>query len=434
MSGRDGSGRPRLARLWAALAVLLALAFMGGAVGAAAAEVRSTAPAAASLLELATTPSADTPDDEIVVSLERAEDFEPSDNPNAVLVDAILRDKAGNVPTGTYRVFVSVAPYLPEPGVDATPSKPEPCRQPHFSTNPEIDEGVFRCSYLVDFPETWTFSVVVNRLVDGKLVKLAQAAATFPVSDAVILQGLAGLQYAIKGNPFEILLVQVHIAAASVWLVVVMAMTFLAVPRMRRMLSKSTLYRLDVRLYFLNGFMWVMFGAVLVSGLFLLGARSAYGMPWSKAEWDQVIELPYASIYFTTLYAKILAFLVVGAASMVLMLEANRQARIADGSAGFDTSDDEFWRRLHFQDAMRDTGERVAKRRPDEAGNVATAVASTKLKARLLATGVSPRTLGWCVFAAAGGLGAIGVCVTVLKYTHELIEMLLAAEAIAEAE
>ena len=101
MTGRHGARRG-LARVWAVVSLLLALVFLGGAAAAAA-------------------PAADG-GEQIQVSLERAEEAESS-NPNIVLVDAILRDKAGNVPKDTYRVFSSVAPYLPDPGIDATPSR-----------------------------------------------------------------------------------------------------------------------------------------------------------------------------------------------------------------------------------------------------------------------------------------------------------------------
>lgn len=436
VTGRH-TARGGLARLWTVVLALLTVAFVGAALGAAAAEARPGAygSAAPAVSALSLSPSAADPTDPVQVSLERAEDAEPSGNPNAVLVDAILRDSAGNVPSGTYRVFASVAPYLPEPGVDATPSKPEPCRQPHFSTNPEIDEGVFRCTYLVDFPDTWTFDVTVYDITGPKPVKVAKVQATFPINDAVVLQGLqAGLQYAVEGNPFDVIVLQVHFVSASVWLVAVMLMAFLAVPRLRRMLSVSALHTLELRRYSVNGAMWGMFGVVLVSGSFLLATQTAYDTPWSKSGWDNVTQLPYATLYFTTLYLKILIFLAMAAASVVLMMEAARQARISYGFYEFDTSDDAFWRHLRFRDAMRDTGERVAERRADIGAATATAVVTARPKPKILTQGVSPRTVWLCVFVVVGGLGAIGVCVTVLKYTHELIEMLDAVKAIAEAE
>lgn len=425
MTGRrHGSACAGLARLWTVLIALLALAFVGGAVGATAAEARTPSHAVAA-----------DPNDQIQVTLERAEEFEPASNPNAVLVHAILRDPAGNVPEGTYRVFSSVAPYLPEPGVDATPSEPEPCRQPHFSTNPEIDEGVFRCTYVVDFPDTWTFDVTVYKVTGSQSVKVAKAQATFPISDAIVLKGLAsGLQYAIEGNPFDVIVLQLHFASASVWLVMVTVMAFLAVPRLRRMLSTLAVHTLEVRRDSLNRVMWSMFGVVLVTGLFLLGTQAAYGAPWSKSAWDNMTTQPYATAYFTALYLKILVFVVMAAASVVLMMEAGRQSRIAYGYHEFDASDDEFWRRLQFHDAMRDTGERVAERRHDVDEGAVAVVTTAKAKPKILTQGVSPRTLSLCVFAVAGGLGVIGVCVTVLKYTHELIEMLVAAKAVADAK
>ena len=415
MAGRYGAARTGLARFWRVVAELLGVALLGGVLTAAAAP-----PPAA--------------DGQVLVTLERAEESEAADNPNVVLVDAILRDAAGNVPEGTYRVFSSVAPYLPAEGVDDTPSDPEPCRQPRFSTNPEIDEGVFRCAYVVGFPDTWTFDIKVNKVVDGALVPVAQAQATFPVSDAVALEGLAAnLRYAVHGNFFKVVLLQAHVAASGVWLFLVAVMACLAVPRLRRALSALTLYRLDLLRDSFVRLLWGTFVAVLSSGLFLVGNQAAYGAPWSKSAWDEVTKLPYATAYFTALYLKIGIFLVMAAASVVLTMESARQGRIAVGADAFDTSDDEFWRRLQFHDVMRDTGAPVAQRRADLGGTV-TVAPTARAKPKILTQGAGPRLTWWCVFAVAAGLGAIGVCVTVLKYTHELIEMILAAKAVAEAK
>ena len=433
MASNAGKARASVARGWAFLVAVLMFALLGGAVSAAAADARPQARGiqAASLSTVGAIRPAAAPDpDKVKVTVTRAEYAEPADNPNAVSVDVKVRLMNGAVPPGNYSVFSQVFASVPTDGGAPVKSVPTACNQPHYTTNPEIDPGTYRCSYVVDRPDTWTFEVAVNKLGVAKLTRLASAQGTFPVSDAVKLGGLSqGLKYVVQGRTFEVFLLQAHMAAASIWLLMVIVMAFLAVPRLRRMCSTLTLHTLEVRRHFLNSVMWAMFLAVLGSGIYLLRTQTAYKAPWSKSAWDNITQLPYASTYFTTLYIKILIFVVMAAASVVLMMEAARQASIAgDATGGLSDSDDEFWGRLQFHDAAHDDGHGVADRRSD--AGTTTAVASPKTRAATVRQGVSARTLWLCVFAVAGGMGAVGVCVTILKYTHELIEMLVAAKTV----
>ena len=425
-----GSGSRAIARLGAFFASVLMLALMGGAVASAAAETRPQARGAAvALSPVAPGAPAATSADDITVEVKRADYAEPDNNPNAVSVDVIVRDKAGNPPTESYKTFIQVFKTHQVPIVK---SEPLPCQQPKFTTNPDFDLGMYRCSFVVDKPDIWTFEAFVNQPSATKVIQIGHAQGTFPVSDAAVLGGLSsGLRYVVEGRTFEVFLLQAHFAAASIWLLMVTVMAFLAVPRLRRMLSVLTLHTLEVRRGFLNSVMWAMFAAVLGTGIYLLRTQTAYAAPWSKSAWDNITKLPYASMYFTTLYIKILLFVIMAAASVVLMQEAARQARLAgDTSGGMgDADDDEFWGRLQVPDGLDDVAG-IADRRPD--AGAATKVQTAKRRAPTTSQGVSARTLWLCVFAVAGGMGAVGACVTVLKYTHELIEMLVAAKTIAE--
>lgn len=429
--------RAHVARGWAFFAAVLALALVGGAVAAAAAETRPQARGvqAASLSPFV--PTATDPNDKIQLTVERAAKFEPAENPNAVTVHVTIRDADGNVPKVNYGVFAQVFSQFQadEAGGEPPKSDPAQCQQPHYTTNPEIDPGVYRCSYVVDRPDVWTFEVTVNKLAQGtRVVRLAQIQGTFPVNDAVVLAGdFRGLRYVVEGSTFEVFLLQAHFASASVWLLMITVMAFLAVPRLRRMCSVLTLHTLEVRRGFLVSVMWAMFATVLGTGIYLLRTQTAYEAPWSKSAWDNITKLPYASMYFTTLYVKILLFVLMAGASVVLMMEAARQARMAgDSGDSYADNDDEFWGRLSFHDASHDDGTAMAERRPDAAGGAAATAVQAKPRAKEIPQGVSSRTLWACVFVVAAGMGAVGVCVTVLKYTHELIEMLVAFKTVED--
>ena len=351
-----------------------------------------------------------------------------SSDPNVVSVDVVITDRASGLPPAVpYGVFLTAHLTGGETG-----QNPAACQEAHFYTNPEYPRGVYRCSWLVDGPGEHVFTATVNKVgarVTG-VQRLLTASLTLSLDDAVAGSIYApALKYVVEGSNFEVLLLQAHVAAASIWLLMVTVMAFLALPRLRRMCSVLTLHALEVRRGFLASLMWAMFGVVVGTGVYLLRTQTAYEAPWSPSAWDDITKLPYASTYFTTLYVKIAIFVVMAAASVVLAQEAARQARLAGdiGLNGADGADDDLdvWGRLP---ALGPDGNFVA----ETLAPAADAAPATAVQVRpRAAAGVSPRMLWACVAVVAGGMGAVGVCVTVLKYTHELIEMLVAAKTIS---
>jgi hypothetical protein len=436
MTSGASKARVTVARGWAFFAAILVLALVGGAVSAGAAQERPQARGVqASLYPFGTDPEpiSTNPQSNLQVSVERWEETEPAENPNAVSAKVTVREANGKVPEIDYKVFSQVFQSRPPDGQEPEISDPAQCTQPKYTSDPTADKGIFQCAYVVDAPDVWTFDISVTNVVDGKIIQMGKYQGTFPVNDAVALSGIsAGLRYVVEGSTFEVFILQAHLASASIWMLLVLVMAFLAVPRLRKMLSILTLHTLEVRRGFLNSFMWAMFGAILITGVYLLRQQTAYGAPWSKSAWDNVTKLPYATLYFSTLYIKILIFALMAAASVILTMEAARQARLAgDAGGGFEADDDEFWGRLQLQSTDESTGGPAGA---GGRGGTATAVKTARAKPKIVTEGVSPRTLWLCVFVVAGGMGAIGICVTVLKYTHELIEMLVAAKTVAEAE
>ena len=208
--------------------------------------------------------------------------------------------------------------------------------------------------------------------------------------------------------------------AASVWLLLALMCAFLAVPKLRHMLSVLTLHTLEVRRGFLQSTLWAAFIVTLGTGIYLLKTQTAYPAPFSFSKWNAVTTLPYAQTYFTALYVKILFFLIMGGATVVLVMEANRRAQTAEDADSMDLeSDDEFWERMKFRDVEAE-GDDLGAAAAATDGSSATAV---KAKPRASTSqGVTPRTLWTCIGIVLGGMATVGVCVTLLKYCHELIE------------
>lgn len=343
-------------------------------------------------------------------------------NPNAIPIDITLTDpETKKAPVTRYGVFLNARQGDDESILDA----PELCVQQH-DADPDVPAGIYRCSIIVNNPGAWTFTGYVNLPTNQGQRQLQTVETTLTIDDAVVLAGeFKGLKYIVEGSSFDVFLLQAHMALASLWLLLVAALTFVAVPRLRAMLSVLALHTIEVRRGFLTSAMWTAFGATLITGTYLLNTQTAYTAPFSTSrfsfsDYDAITRLPYASVYFNALYLKILIFLVMGGASMVLSMEAGRAAQAAqdaqDATDGPDDEVDMWGSGVHF----------------DEQGHVLhdPAVSGSVIAARRTRPAVvamSSRTMWACVAIMAGGTGVIGLCVTILKYCHELIETANAA-------
>jgi hypothetical protein len=345
-----------------------------------------------------------------------------NDNPNNVTMDITVTNRGTKkAPVARYGVFLNARQGTDEPILVA----PENCLQVS-DNDPQVPPGVYRCSVIINNPGAWTFTAAVNLPTATGQKQLKVVDATLDIPDAVVLAGeYKGVAYAVQGKSFEVFLLQIHVILASLWLLLVGAISFIAVPRLRRMLSTLALQTLEVRRSFLTSSMWVAFGSTLITGSWLLTTQTAYKAPFSVSRlsfsaYSNVTRLPYASMYFNALYLKILVFLIMAGASVVLAMEAGRQAQAAQDAAFDDLDEIDMWSSgVHFDEE----GHVLHAERP--AGASTTSVVATH--AQTASLGISQRMLWACVAVMVGGTGVIGLCVTILKYCHELIETANAA-------
>ncbi|HEY2833102.1 MAG TPA: hypothetical protein VGJ14_11810 [Sporichthyaceae bacterium] len=362
----------------------------------------------------------------IKVSIKRA-NLDHAVSPNYITMDIIVVNADGTPPTANYGVFLT----FNQPGKDPT-DNPANCQQEHYNS-PDIPLGVYRCTGIISAPGKWEFHGTVNKPAVQLQTVLKEVAVTLNITDAVKLRcESCGLQYIVKGKTFEVFLLQFHVVMAGLWLLLAGAMAFLAIPRLRRTMSVLTLHTLEVRRGFLTSLMWAAFAGTLGTGLFLLGTQTAYKAPYSTnafshQKWEAVTRLPYARDYFLVLYGKISIFLMMAAFSVILMMEAARQAQVTQDADDLDRDDDDdMWSRsVHFDEEGHIQHDDVVV-----AGGAGGSVATAPVQARRRTTGavgISPRTLWVAAGVLLAGTASIGVCVTLLKYLHELIESTVAA-------
>jgi hypothetical protein len=366
----------------------------------------------------------------IKVSIKRA-NLDHAVSPNYITMDIVVQKADGTPPTVNYGVFLT----FNQPGKDPT-DNPENCQQEHYNS-PEVPLGVYRCTAIISGPGQWEFHGTVNQPALRYQRPLKTGSVTLPINDAVKLRcESCGLQYIVQGKTFEVFLLQFHVAMAGLWLLLAAAMAFLAIPRLRRTMSVLTLHTLEVRRGFLTSLMWAAFAGTLGSGLYLLGTQTAYKAPYSTntfsyKKWEALTALPYARDYFLVLYGKIFIFLIMAAFSVVLMMEAARQAQLAQDADGLDgdDDDDDMWSRgVHFDEQGH-----ILHDDAPVSGGAGGAVATAPARVRRRTTGalgLSPRTLWVAAGVLLAGTASIGVCVTLLKYLHELIESTVAATVI----
>ena len=346
-----------------------------------------------------------------------------STNPNNITMDiTIVNTGTKAPPTFRYGVFLTAREGNSEPILE----EPENCQQVS-DNDPGTPAGIYRCSVIINNPGAWTFLAYVNLPTATGQQQLQVLETTLDITDAVVLEGqFKGLRYVVEGSSFEVFLLQFHVVLAAVWLLLVGLISIIAVPRLRRMVSVLALQTLEVRRSVLTSSMWATFGGTLITGAWLLTTQTAYDAPFSTSnfslsDYDSITRLPYAGLYFNALYVKILIFLAMGGASMVLGGEAARQAQAAQDALTGDDDEIDMWSTgVHFDEY----GHVRHEEKPGAASSGGTTVAASR---RAAPVGVSQRMLWACVAVMVGGTGVVGVCVTILKYCHELIETATAA-------
>jgi|GEM_PF-1537820 len=417
--------RPRTAlRGWSLFAALFALLLAGGLLAPAASA--STVGPRSGPAAPAAEPDPYDPKN-IKVSIREAP-LEHKASENHATMDIIVQKKDGTPPRVHYGVFLT----FNQPGQDPKEA-PINCQEEHYNS-PEVPIGVYRCSGIITDKGLWEFHGTVNKPALRNQTVLTVVSATFNFPNAVKLKyNTAALQYVVTGKTFEVFLLQAHVVLAGAWLLLAASMAFLAIPRLRRMLSVLALHTLEVRRGFLVSSLWAMFAGTLGTGLYLLSTQTAYKAPYrldgfSKRNWDRITQLPYAQDYFLLLYTKIIIFGVMAAASVLLVLEASRQAQISQDSESLEReAEDDMWGQgVHFDEEGNVLHDEVAV----ASGATEGAVTRTALRARRRESGaVAPgtRALWICAGILLVGSASIGACVTGLKYLHELIESTVAA-------
>jgi hypothetical protein len=268
-----------------------------------------------------------------------------------------------------------------------------------FREDPTVTPRVYNCPLFVDHGGAWTFTAVVTLArADTKQppVTVAKASAPFQLDTKDVYTGDPNRK-PIKGKFIEVVALAGHELSATIWFFCVMAMAALVFPAFRRSLSPGALYRLERRLDLIVRLTWAATGVVIGSGLYLMLNQAAYKTPFSRAAIDGVFALPYGRPYFLALAAKLAVYAAMVLASIPLVRGATRNLRL--------------------QTATVPAGDPRGGRGGGIATGVATQTAETPVATR---TATMPARLATLMVVA--GLPAILVCVTLLKYFHELVE------------
>jgi hypothetical protein len=189
-----------------------------------------------------------------------------------------------------------------------------------------------------------------------------------------------------------------HTAVAAAWFACAAMLALLGLPGLRQRLSVIGCHLLERRLDLIVQATWATAGLTVASGAYLTLTQAAYDPPNSPSEVDEVFDLPFGKPYFLTLALKITLYLMMMVASVPLVREARR--RMLSLAAPQEAEDD-----------------------PYPGGSAAaagTAVAVRAVVAPVERPAPNAVRLGVGTLVA-GGVG-VWVCVTLLKYFHELVE------------
>jgi hypothetical protein len=218
-----------------------------------------------------------------------------------------------------------------------------------------------------------------------------------------------------KGSFLDVVMLQAHVITASAWLVCAALVTLMAVRRLRRVPSALGLHALQVRREMLTTILWGTYALALSSGIYLLFQQAAYDPPLSGKDWDTLDRLPYGLPYFYALYGKIILFLLMGLATLSLSRKANRAAKASEAAGGpvdptWDSDDS-----LFLDEEVMPGGRDLSYIESSVRAAPVTTMAPSRKDVEESVRG------GWLSVGVlvAGSMG-IAVCVTLIKYFHEL--------------
>jgi len=318
--------------------------------------------------------------------------------PQYVAVTVTVVDHATQAaPTADYDVYATAE----TPAGDRTENSR--CGQ-RSDNNPGAGRGIYDCTVIVDHGGTWTVLGVVRNVGVGTEPGRPLGTATTEVTvDAGALAGQAPKLIDIRGRVTDVTLLFAHSGFALLWFAAVGALALLAFPGLRRRLSPLGIHRIEDRLGLLTR---TLFGTTLLvvgTGIYLLVKQTAYRTPWSPHAARAVFRLPYGEPYFLTLAVKLAVYAAMLAASVAVSREALRRSTL---------------RLDEVMTAPAPTGRRLvaAGRSPwtETLAPELPAVPAIRPDRSLLV-----RLAG--LTTVAGGM-VIWICVTLLKYFHELVE------------
>lgn len=321
----------------------------------------------------------------------------PMANGLSVVYTVTVTDKATGQPVDRYVVFAQATNQAGEKSISFA------CGHTN-DVDPRTPPGVYYCTVILDHGGQWNFVATVSDKSGSAEtpVPVAQASVPFELaSNQIVSDEVPGT--GISASTWDIGVLFTHTSVAIAWFLCVALLVALTLPGARRFLSTTGLHRLERRLDVIVKAAWVTTGLVLGSGTYLTLNQTAYATPFSSSAAEAVFRLPYGKPYFLALGTKIALYLLMAAATIPLVRGARRQLLVSDAPAPA----------------------ALAVAPPSgitSGGGVACDVRTEAPPAHERPIAPTGRGLTVAVAVVAGGGAGVAVCVTVLKYLHELIE------------
>ena len=268
--------------------------------------------------------------------------------------------------------------------------------------------GIYDCVVYVDHGGPWTFVASVSKERSSTKeapVALAQASVGFELPVGEVAKGEDVKTVSLKVKPKDVALLLGHTGVAVAWFACAGLLLLLALPGGRRWLSPAGCHRLERRFDEIVKATAVATGLVLASGVYLTLKQTAYKAPLSSRAVHAAFALPWGRPYFLTLAVKIGLYLAMAAATVPLVGEARRRMLSSGEAPAVIRSP---W------GPRSGTGDRSA-----------VAVAEPEVDAPEAEPQVdrgAPGTIRLAAATVAAGGAGVWLCVTILKYLHELIE------------
>jgi hypothetical protein len=266
---------------------------------------------------------------------------------------------------------------------------------------------VYNCTVFVDHGGTWNLVAVVNeQRTDPNQPPIIVARASVPF-ELVTSQVYTEDTDEVETSTAAVAVLWTHVLIAGGWVACAAALAALALPTLRRRLSGFGLNGLERHLDFLVKLTVVSTAAVIGTGVYLLANETAYETPLSSSEIDAVFDLPYAKPYYLALGAKLALYALMVLAVVPLVRGAQRQLRAGFAMAR-KTPRPTTRPSLAHAEALAERGEGTLLTAPVQAPPRGEPAASPFARV--------------AVFVVLFGVLGISLCVTLLKYFHQLIE------------